>query len=286
MSGAREKRGGGAEKKPRGARAEARAVRLVHWNETEAAERAARLEAAGYVVDASAVLPESFRLLLRADPPAAIVIDLSRLPSHGRDVAMSLREAKATRTIPIVFVDGAPEKVARTRQQLPDAVYTTWSRIRSDLRRAIAKPVVAPFVPSSKLAGYSGTPLLKKLGIAERAIVALVGAPPDFEKTLGDLPEAATLRRGNRGRRDLTIWFVTSLRELRSRMQPMAETIEAMPIWIAWPKKTSPHASDVSEREVREAGLAAGLVDYKVCAIDDTWSGLKFVLRKKEPAHR
>lgn len=259
----------------------ARVVRLVHWNAVEALERAARLEAAGYVVDASAVDPESFRAELLADPPAAIVIDLSRLPSHGRDVAMSLRQAKATRGIPIVFVDGAPEKIERTRQQLPDAMYTTWARIRSNLRRAIAHPPAAPFVPSSKLAGYSGTPLPKKLGIGERAVVALVGAPAGFETTLSALPAGVTLRSGNRGRRDLTIWFVKALRDLRAGMKGMASAVGETPLWIAWPKKTSALAADLSERDVRELGLAAGLVDYKVCAIDETWSGLKFVRRHK-----
>jgi hypothetical protein len=260
----------------------ARVVRLVHWNEAETAERAARLEAAGYIVDASAVAPESFRASLLADPPAVIVIDLSRLPSHGRDVAMSLRQMKATRGVPIVFVDGAPEKVERTRQQLPDAVFTTWSRIRSDLRRAIAYPPAAPFVPSSKLAGYSGTPLPKKLGIGERVVVALVGAPAGFDTTLGVLPQGAQLRRANRGARDLTIWFVKKLDDLRGDMKSMSAAVGDTPLWIAWPKKTSPLASGVSEREVRELGLAAGLVDYKVCAIDETWSALKFVRRKRQ----
>ena len=129
-------------------------------------------------------------------------------------------------------------------------------------------------------AGYSGTPLPRKLGIKPDSVTALVGAPPDFEDTLGPLPAGARLSRSGRGRRDLTIWFVRSAAELRRAMPRMVEAARSGGVWIAWPKKASGLATDVTESIVRDHGLAAGLVDHKVCAIDATWSGLRFALRR------
>jgi hypothetical protein len=181
--------------------------------------------------------------------------------------------------VPLVFVEGEPAKMQRIRTLLPDAVYTTWNRIRSSLRTALAKPPTDPVVPASSLAGYSGTPLPKKLGIKPGSIVSLVGAPNTFAEMVEPLPDRATLKRNARGARDLTIWFVTSQKTLERRMAPMA-VAGANGLWIAWPKKTSGATSDLTQAAVRKAGLAAGLVDYKICAIDETWSALKFTRRK------
>lgn len=255
-------------------------VRLIHWNAGEARERAEILRAAGHLINADPLTEPGSLREIGARPPDAIVIDLSRLPSHGRDVALGFRAYKATRHVPIVFVDGEAEKVAKVRTLLPDAVYTTWGRIRGALKSAIAHPPPAPVVPSSNLAGYSGTPLPKKLGIKPGSIVALVGAPVDFEGTLGTLPEGATLRRPGRGPRDLTIWFTASRRNLDGNIARLAAAIGQTPLWIVWPKQASAVKSDLTQQQVREVGLAAGLVDYKVCAVDATWSGLLFRRRR------
>ena len=255
-------------------------VRLIHWHRGEAAERAAILRAAGYVVDHRAFGgPETLRALT-ARPPAAFVIDLGRLPSHGRDVALALREHGKTRQVPIVFVEGVPEKLRRVKQVLPDASYTTWRRIRGALRTALAKPPENPVVPSSRLAGYSGTPLPKKLGIKEGTVVGLLGAPSDFDRTLGALPIGASLHRSAGAQRDLTIWFVTRRREMERRVGLLARGLGSGKLWIAWPKRASGVATDVSEPVVRAAGLGHGLVDFKICAIDATWSGLLFTRRR------
>lgn len=257
-------------------------VRLIHWKAEEAEERIARLRAAGYEVDYGELKPDLLRDW-RNNPPAAFVIDLSRMHSHGRDVAMTLRAHKNTRNIPLVFVEGEPEKVERLKTQLPDAVYTTWSRIRGSLKTAIAKPPANPVVPESNLAGYSGTPLPKKLGIKPNSIVALVGAPKDFEQTLGELPEGVKLKKQASKQCDLIIWFIRMRAELYDRIKEMGELVgdaSGNGLWIAWPKQASGVATDLTQNVVRETGLASGLVDYKVCAIDSTWSGLKFAQRK------
>jgi hypothetical protein len=130
----------------------------------------------------------------------------------------------------------------------------------------------------SPLAGYSGTPLVKKLGIKPGTTLALVGAPADFGRALAGLPDDVRIVTRMIGAPDLAIWFVASRRGLDGRIAAVAAATGGG-LWIAWPKQTSPLAADVKESHVRAAGLAHGLVDYKICAIDETWSGLKFARR-------
>ncbi len=136
-------------------------------------------------------------------------------------------------------------------------------------------PVQAP--PSS--AGYSRTPLAKKLGIHEGATVALVGAPAAL--AIPDLPPGATVRRSARCRSDVTLWFLKSAGELSKRIGEMSKRAEEGALWICWPKRASGVRSDVTEHAVRAAGLANGLVDFKIAAIDETWSGLRFAVVSK-----
>ena len=128
-------------------------------------------------------------------------------------------------------------------------------------------------------AGYSGTPLVKKLGIKPGARVALVGAPRGFRSELKDLPEGVRLGTTMDRAPDLIIWFVHSRREVIGRMGQVATAMGAG-LWVAWPKKASRIVTDVTEDVVRDAGLSHGLVDYKVCAINAIWSGLKFARRR------
>jgi len=128
------------------------------------------------------------------------------------------------------------------------------------------------------VAGYSKTPLPQKLGIKPGSRVYLIGAPKGFEKTLGKLPEGA--KTVDRGSFDVAVAFFTrhsdfekKLQSLRKRMDPAAG------LWIAWPKKASGVASDLTEDRVRDLALQTKLVDNKVCAIDDVWSGLRLVIR-------
>ena len=255
-------------------------LRLVHWKLEEARPRADELAAAGYEVAYEPMSPGVLRGLA-GDPPDAFVIDLTRLPSHGRDVGVYVRERKATRRVPVVFLGGAPDKVARAREQLPDAAYASWEDAAAAIEDAIANPPEAPVVPASTLAGYSGTPLPRKLGIKAGATVALVDAPPDFERTLGELPEGVAVRRGVSGRPDVIILFTMERARLEAGVPKMRDSMAGGGrLWLAWPKKASGVVTDVSEPVVREIGLAAGLVDYKICAIDATWSGLLFARRK------
>jgi hypothetical protein len=254
-------------------------VRLIHWNEAEAGERAAVPRAAGYAVVWEPVTPEALRDLGK-EAPAAVVIDLTRLPSHGRDVGLALRKQGATRCVPLVFAGGEPEKVARARALLPDACYTPWDGIEEALARAIAHRPSNPVVPASNLDGYSGTPLPRKLGIKPEYSVALLGAPEGVEATLGELPPGVSRHRDACEACDLILWFPADRAQLEARVGEIGAAAGAGGIWILWPKRASGVVSDLSESVVRETGLAAGLVDYKICAFDTTWSGLRFARRK------
>jgi len=253
-------------------------VCLLHSSEPEGAERARELAAFGYKVERESRFDPSLLRSLAASPPAAIVVDLSRLPSHGRDVALALRTRAGTRRVPLVVAGGKGDAVNSLRAHLPDAFYTSWRSISSTLERAIAAPPAEPVVPASVLAGYSKTPLPKKLGIKEGSVVSLVAGPNGFERTLAGLPAGARVQRGRAASADLVLWFVRAQRELDRDLQRHSEL--HVPLWIIWPKKASGSATDLSQNAVRAAGLGAGLVDYKVCAVDETWSGLLFRRRR------
>ena len=135
------------------------------------------------------------------------------------------------------------------------------------------------------MAGYSGTPLVKKLGIREGHRVATVNAPKGFETLLGRLPDGAVLRAGLAGRAplDVVVAFVTRRSDLLREIDPVRPRMApAAGFWVAWPKKASGVPTEVTENLVREVALPTGLVDNKVCAIDDTWSGLRLVIRLSE----
>jgi hypothetical protein len=129
--------------------------------------------------------------------------------------------------------------------------------------------------------GYSGTPLIKKLGIKPGARTTFLDAPPHFAALLGEMPDGA--RTSTRGTIDFAIAFVKTKAAVVKRFDALIDrmTPEAM-IWISWPKKSSGVATELTENLIRDIGLAAGLVDVKVCAIDETWSGLKFVRRLRD----
>jgi hypothetical protein len=135
------------------------------------------------------------------------------------------------------------------------------------------------------MAGYSGTPLAKKLGIKPGFSLALVEAPRTFEELLEGLPEDVQPVRGLKGKApvDVIVMFITRRAELAKRFAQAAARLSEQTgagVWVAWPKKSSGVATDITEETIREVCLPSGLVDNKVCAIDETWSGLRMVRRR------
>lgn len=258
-------------------------IRLVHWNAAEAEERAHRLREAGFDVDADVPRSGGFFRDLGKSLPDVLVIDLGRLPSQGRDVAVGIRHQKSTRKVPIVMVDGDPVKVAAVRALLPDLIFAPWDEIAAAIEKArAATPGEGP-IPKSRMEAYAGVPLQKKLGIKPGQVVALQGAPPDFQGDLGALPEGTSLAEGMRGAFHMALWFVRSTRELRDGIATAVAAVGPLPLWICWPKRGKEPFSDVTQHVIREVGMARGLVDYKICAINKSWSGLLF--RKRKPGN-
>jgi hypothetical protein len=133
------------------------------------------------------------------------------------------------------------------------------------------------------MAGYSGTPLVKKLGIKPGQRIALVSRPAGYRKTLVQLPGSVNCAEQLSEELDFIQLFVTSQAELKRRFAQAKACLAATgSLWVSWPKKASGVTSDLNENIVREIGLALGLVDVKVCAVDETWSGLKFVYRLRD----
>jgi CheY-like chemotaxis protein len=253
---------------------------LIHWKPKEAQEKIELLKKNGYEVIFEPFKGPATLRSWREKPPDAFLIDLTRSPSMGRDVAVALRQYKDIRGVPLVFAGGAPEKVEKIKTLLPDAFYCEWDCIIPALKKAIENPPDNPVKPESALAGYAGTPLPKKLGIKEHSVVSCLNAPDDFAQILGDLPDKVLLRYNKKGISGLLIWFVRSLDELEKEIGHLVPGIQKEGVWIAWAKKGSSMFTGVTQAEVRRIGLAAGLVDYKICAINDTWSAMKFAKRK------
>lgn len=133
------------------------------------------------------------------------------------------------------------------------------------------------------MAGYSGTPLPRKLGIAEGHRVAFAGAPSEFGRALGPLPDGVAVRARVRGPLDVIVAFFTRRAELERRYPRLVTALEPDGgLWVAWPKGSSGVATDLAEDVVREVAIANGMVDNKVCAIDEVWSGLRLVYRLRD----
>lgn len=153
--------------------------------------------------------------------------------------------------------------------------------------------LMSDFIPGTPgyleedMAGYSGTPLIKKLGIRDGFQVALVKSPKGFKKELGALPDKAKYVPCTTPSLDVILLFVDSEAELRRSFILLAANLVANGmVWVAWPKKSSGVTTDLSFNNVQRIGLDAGLVDVKICAVNDVWSGLKFVYRLKDRARR
>ncbi|MGO9451958.1 MAG: hypothetical protein ACLQDV_13105 [Candidatus Binataceae bacterium] len=257
----------------------ARTIWLVHPNEAEAAAREAQLAAMGYrVVRRRWSSPEITRA--KATPPVAVIVDLSRTPSVGRDAAIAMRSHRALLSVPFVLVGGSPDAVAGVRKFLPDAVESDWPRMAATIRGALKqRPSGARLL--SVFSAYEDTPLPKKLGIKAGGAVAVLKAPRGLRATLGELPDGARISRHGNRPRDLTLWFVHSARELRSELAFMIEYAASGGLWIFWQK--TPPGDDpgrLTQPIVRKAGLDSGLVDFKVTRFDDDWAGLRFTKRK------
>ncbi len=271
---------------PRPSSAKQKTLRLICWNEADAAARATILRRSGYRVIADP--PENAGGMVRYFrelSPDVVVIDLDRLPSHGRELGLSLRASKSTSHLRLVFAGGIPAKIELVRAAIPDAIFTPWDKgMTAAIARAMAQPE-PPRLPSRELPKDTGAGALeRKLDIKPQThfVIVSVNRNDDawLDELLSSVPEDAIRQRRVDVGTTLALFPVATRRDLmrafeqaRSSLPPKAS------LWIVHPKQTSPLATDFNQDDVREAGLAHGFVDYKVCAVDKNWSGLKFARR-------
>lgn len=250
-------------------------VCIFHWNAEEAGPLVTALQAAGHSVELHQRMA-SYREV-RANPPDAIVIDVSRLPSQGRELAIFFRASKATRHVPIVFAGGEGEKLERVKKLLPDAAYTTTARVRGAVKAALAKPVVNPVTPKQMMQRYGDRSTAQKLGIGQGARVAVVDPPPDYAQAIGALPDGAWLQEDSTGECAITLWFVHAVPEFHAALSRMRQIAARSRLWILWRKNKR---DGLDGNLIRRGANAVGLVDYKICSVNDTWSGMAFAIKR------
>ncbi len=259
---------------------------MIHWNQAEAEPCLAALRAGGYEVDyAERFDPALFRAV-KQSPPDGFIIDLSRLPSHGREVATALRGARPTRQVPIIFVGGEPEKVDKIKSQLPDATYTDTKHLRSAIRDALANAPEAPAVPAQMMDRYKERTSAQKLGIKENSTVALIEPPLDYGRVIGILPGGAELREDSAEPGDVTLWFLHDPDSLEPELRRMRALAAKTKLWLLWPKQRKGKKSGITQFQLRESCAAVGLIDYKICSVNDTWSAMAFAPRKAQARGR
>jgi CheY-like chemotaxis protein len=254
-------------------------VRLLHWNANEAAVYVKVLRSAGYKVEYDHEFRPGMMRLWRESAPDAFVIDLSRLPSHGREIAIAVRQSPVLRRIPIVFCDGAEEKVIPIQAQIPDAVYCRMGTLRFALKRAIANPPKEPAKPTAMMDRYGSKTVAQKLGIKESSTVALIDPPPDYAKVLGKMPAQVEFLEHSGELASVTLCFVREVHSLRRTLSELRALAAATKLWILWPKKASRAGGGLTERLIREHATQLGLVDYKICSVNEIWSAMLFALK-------
>jgi CheY-like chemotaxis protein len=252
-------------------------VRIVHWKPADAEALLETCRAGGLEVEFDpAALPDAARTIRRTMPDA-LVIDLTRMPSHGRELAFAIRRTKYTRQIPIVFVDGEPEKVEAIRRQLPDAVFASRRQLCARIKSACGKKIRNPVTPPGVMERYASRSKAQKLGIKEGSTVALFDAPRDYAAVLGEMPAGVELVEDPDAVHPVTLWFVRDPREYRIGLGRMRAIADRTKLWIVWRKAST---GGLTSNLIREAANEAGLVDYKICAVGAQWSGMVFARRK------
>ena len=257
-------------------------VRLFHWHEAEAAERAQLLAAAGFDADYDYKIEPGFVRRLAERKPHALIIDLSRLPSHGREVGIHARRARVTRFKPLVFVGGNSETVAKIRALIPDATFTEWAAIKPAVRQALRDAPVVPVLPDPYMQRWAATPLAAKLGLKPGVEAALLGAPDGFAEFVR-APEAVGIRSLVTPKTTLILLFARSCDELDLRLNAISSRLPYVRLWICWPKAAARKIkTDLSQKVVLETARAHGLATYKILSIDRDWSGMLFCARREK----
>jgi hypothetical protein len=252
-------------------------VRLFHWKAEEAGPLIAKLRAAGYEVVHNAETQSPSVREIKESGAVAVVIDLSRMPSHGKYVGAWLRGSKSTRQIPLVFVGGEAEKVAALKKHLPDAIYVSLVGVGGALKKAIRNPPSDPVVPRQMMETAPGRTVAQKMGIRAGTAVGLIDPPVDYLRVIGELPEGVVMEEDPRQVCPVTVWFVHDPAEYEAALPSRRALAVRSRLWIVWQKG---RRDGLNGNFVRERALAMGLVDYKICSLDGVWSGMVFTVKR------
>lgn len=247
---------------------------MIHREPTEAAQIAGRLRDRG--IDATAYQslgPRGFRQI-RAEQPELILIDLMRLPSYGKTMGVLLRENQALRHIPLVFLAGDPKKTAEVKRMLPDAAFASWNDLSSAIALAAERPVSMPRAPRQPARSVA-----QKLGIEANSTLALWNAPKGLS-----LPLPKDVRLAGTGKEaDVILVWVSNEAALDRTLPLLAKLMsKGRRVWLLWPKRTSGVETTLTMPRVRELATGYNLIDYKVCAVDTTWSAMAIGPRRRQ----
>lgn len=246
---------------------------MIHREPSEAAEIAGRLRDRGIEASAYQSLGARGFRQIRTEAPELILIDLVRLPSYGKALGVLLRENKALRSIPLVFLAGDPKKTAEVRRILPDAGFASWSDLPSAIARAIERPPAAPRSPRAPARSVA-----QKLGIEPNSTLAFWHAPEGFALPLP--PNVRLVEAGKEA--DVILVWVRTEAALDRNLPALARLMsKGRRVWLLWPKRTSGIETTLTMPRVRELATGYHLIDYKVCAVDTTWSAMAVGPRRR-----
>lgn len=249
-------------------------VRVIHWKATEAEPLLEAVRKAGAepeFVDCRDT--PGLGRLIRAHPPDAIVIDLSRLPSHGRAVGHWLRSTKALRDIPLIFANGAEDKIAKVREILPDAVFAE----NRSLKKALGAARKAGRPPAAPPVAHRERTTAQKLGIDKVRTVGVIDAPRGYLAALGELPEEVEVVEEPEQPVGTALWFIHDPEEFLTALRRMWTVAGRSRLWIIWRKGSK---NGLTQLSIRETMREAGMVDYKICSVSKEWSGMLFARKK------
>lgn len=253
---------------------------LLHWKEEELADLAARLSGSGFHIEPYVPVPgEGLKGLVARDRPELLLISLDRLPSNGHAVAAHFQKRKDARTIPIVFIGGAPEKVEKIRAAMPRAWFTCWDSAASVLQQAATGS--APPVAKEKPASPPPRAMYEKLGLKADSEVAVLGAPADLYRLVPDLPFEVFEVDQPGPRTDTTLWFLRSMDEVNDGFAWIAARMSRPRIWTFYRRGSK---SGMNWGLLSERAAAVGLAQYKILRFSDEWTGVAFGIARKGKA--
>ncbi len=254
---------------------------LLHWKEEELADLASRLSGSGFHIEPYVPVPgEGLKGLVARGRPDLLLVSLDRLPSNGHAVADHFRKRKDARMIPIVFVGGAPEKVAKIRAAMPGCWFAGWDTAARTMQQAISG-VGAPPVAREKLSLPPPRAMYEKLGLKADSEVAVLGAPADLYRLVPDLPFEVFEVDQPSPRTDTTLWFLRSLDEVDDGFAWIAARMSRPRIWTFYRRGSK---SGMNWGLLSERAAAVGLAQYKILRFNDEWTGVAFGIARKGKA--